>query len=196
MTTKEIRILSISILMVGLVCSAEAVHAMSMLVSRSSDDTYLQRNDPNSNFDGQVGPSTNLRDANEGGTPIIRPSLYRFPLPVLPSGESVSQVDLRLVVFGGGDQWWNVAIGKLTGATPNPDLSMMTWNTAIADGYLGSGQIVGNGLHQTFGANSTGTNDPSTGEWVITQGSKNYMDGGIEIYSDTDASDGLAKDVG
>ena len=161
-----------------------------VLISRSSDDTYIQKNAAASNFDNSLNPSTNLRDA-DAEPDIIRAALYKFPLPQLPANEEITRVDLRLVVNSGGTQYWNVAIGKLTGATPNPDLSTITWNSAIADGYLG-GTIPGNGFHHAFGSNSTGTNLPLTGDWVVN---RSFADGGVEIYSDTTVADGLAKDV-
>jgi hypothetical protein len=159
-----------------------------VIVSRSSDDTWIQLSAPDTNFDPSVNPSTQLRDADPN---IIRASFYKFPLPQLPAGEAVSSVDLRLVVNSGGTQYWNVAIGKLKGSTPNPDLSTMTWNTAVADGYMG-GTIPGNGFHHAFGPNSTGTNLPLTGDWVVNQ---NFADAGIAVYTDNTPIDGLAKDV-
>lgn len=143
----------------------------------ASGDTWIQKNQPDTTFSTSVNPSTQLRDALPD---IVRASVYQFTLPLLPAGEVVTGVSFRLVTFDNGI-FWNTDLGYLGS---NPNLANMTWNTAVSDGYITAGTV--DGIHHGFGANATGTGDT----WAS---GGPYNDNTPVLYTDNDASNGLAK---
>src|SRR5687767_4442786 len=68
-------------------------------------DTWIQKNQPNSNFSTNVNPSTQFRDATPN---IVRAGLYQFTLPVLPANQNVTGASFRLISYSENGIKWHV----------------------------------------------------------------------------------------
>ena len=105
------------------------------------------------------GADTNYVDEPTGGStgstqiracsPVSRSALYQFTLPPIETYESIAAVEFRLISSENGVTFE----GDMALLSDNPDLSIITWNTAVSDGYITGGRD-GN-YSPILGANAT-----------------------------------------
>ena len=111
-------------------------------------------------------------------TPVSRSALYEFTLPPIGVYESISAVEFRLIASENG----LTHQADFAMLADNPDLSTITWNTAIADGYI-TGARDGNN-NPILGSNTTAAGE----DWVVSAN-----EGDICSFVDNDVSDGLGQ---
>ena len=151
-------------------------------------DTWVAQSDPNpsfadTNYEANVNPSSQLRNSS-----VQRASLYQFELPAVGAHETVTGVEFRLEEYfgplGGGAEPGtdgSTFIADLGVLNSNPNLTTITYNTAITDGFLQGGQNPGQNP-------VPGANLMLAGEtWSVTNGS------GVLTFSDNDPADGFAQ---
>lgn len=94
-------------------------------------DVWVADSTPDANFEGSVNPSTQLR--NDGT--VRRVSFYRFEIPPLGVNQELVGVGFDINDFFGPSDF----VADFGLLASNPDLSTITYNTAIADGFLQAG---------------------------------------------------------
>lgn len=108
-------------------------------------DVWVADDTPDANFEGSVNPSTQLR--NDGS--VRRVSFYQFTVPAVGLGFEVQAATFDINDFFGPSDFI-ADFGLLAG---NPDLSAITYNTAISDGFLQAGND--SSQNPVIGANMT-----------------------------------------
>lgn len=113
------------------IAAAETVTLKATLVS----DTYCQSSSPNSKYESVVTSITGqpyfycARDHSS----LSRFGAYQWRLPVCPTNMRVSEVRLNIYSQAGTGGGGTIGFAALT---DNPNLTLATWNTCVADGYI------------------------------------------------------------
>ena len=136
-------------------------------------DTWIASNSPGSNYSGNVNPSAIVRNADS----VTRVPIYSFTLPKVGAYETVTGASFRLISSENG----TVYTADLAYTHNNPDLGSTTWNSAVSAGYISG--LDGN-YNPILGGNATSTGT----SWSAAGNESDVLQ-----YTDSDASDGLAK---
>ena len=145
------------------------------VVLEADADGFIQSSSPHGNFGNSVNPCTQIRNAAD----VTRAALYQFTLPQLLPGQSVGAVEFGLMAFSDDGVSWSADFALLD---DNPDLSSITWDSAITNGYL-SGRDAD--FNPILDANATAANE----QWSVLE----VSDSEIATYTDGGATDGLAQ---
>ena len=134
-------------------------------------DTWVADNSPGSNFETDVNPSSQLRNAGS----VRRVSFYEWTLPEVGAHETVTDVEVRLEEFFGGSSF--VADFGLLNSVP--DLTAITYTSAINDGFLGAGND--SNQNPIIGGNT----NPAGNLWTVAggTGTLTFVDGGAGLTS-------------
>ena len=145
------------------------------VVVEADADTFIQSSSPHGNFESDENPSTQIRNSFS----VTRAALYSFTLPQLQPGQSVGAVEFDLMAFSDDGVSWSADFAVLDN---NPNLSTITWDSAITDGYI-SGRDAD--FNPILGANATAAGERWSGLEAFDSEIASYTDGG--------AADGLAQ---
>ncbi len=152
----------------------------------ASKDTWIASNLPTDNFEVPVEippddpPSSQLRNSPD----VTRASFYRFTLPQLNAGESIGAASFNLLSQAEGIN--NHFAADFALLSDNPDLSTITWNSALSSNYITG--LDGN-FNPILGANATAAN----ANWSLIIDNTDPQNPPKASFTDGDASNGLAQ---
>jgi len=162
-------------LVLGMSVGLTSITSASIVSASLVEDTYIQSN--------AAGMDTNYSTATIGvycrnHSTVTRAGVLQFTLPQIAPGQSVSEVTLRMRAYQTVPQQRL----ELAGLAVNPDLSAMTWNSAITNNIVA-------GLLPAYNVNWGSQATVFAGEeWVYTPTGALWY-----AYTDANISAGLAK---
>jgi len=117
-------LLTAAIMFTGII-SAETLTLQATLES----DTFCDSRSPTLNYEDYTGIFYVARDYST----VSRFGLFRWRLPICPANMRIARVRFNIYASTGTDGSGTIGFAALKN---NPDMSQITWNSAIIDGYI------------------------------------------------------------
>lgn len=146
-----------------------------MLTATPVDTTQIASNAANTNY--STDP---IIYAARNASTVTRTSFWQFTLPAITAGYIIDSVTLTL--HSGAQTTSNQTL-LLAGFSDNPNISTLTWNTAVSGDYI-TGTIDGSSFQTSYDTKAT----PFSSEiWTIPP-----IDAGfVATYTDSTSASGL-----